>query len=345
MPTSVSARSCRGWRGCRNPRRGCSTSSPSRRPAPTPSCSTPCAPVGSTTSSPLSAAASSWSAPSRSPSVTSWRAVPSSTPFPPPAAGSSTARWPRRSPRGGDPALVVHHAEAGGDASLLAEHALDAARRASKASAHREAWSHYRRLLSLETLLPELDRGVVLEEASHEAYATGDPAAALELGERALAEFRRSGDDLATRTLHRWLSRIHWYEGHGLQSQVQAQLAVTVLEHAPSVELAWAYSNSPSSPCCRGGPRTRSAGASARSRWRGLGADDVRVHALVNVGAEPSADLDDEAPLGRGGGRRGGRRAPRGRPSHGQPGLHVDDRRPSGACRRDHRAGDRVGTA
>jgi hypothetical protein len=202
--------------------------------------------------------------------------------------------------RGGDPALVVHHAEAGGDTSLLAAHALDAARRASQASAHREAWSHYRRLLSLETLLPELDLGVVLEEASHEAYATGDPAAALELGERALAEFRRSGDGLATGRVHRWLSRIHWYEGHGLQSQVQAQLAVTVLEkHAPSVELAWAYSN-----------LSQLAMLSWRSddtiRWgersialaRELGADDVRVHALVNVGAERiRADLDDEEPL------------------------------------------------
>ena len=202
--------------------------------------------------------------------------------------------------RGGDPALIVHHAEAGGDASLLAEHALHAARRASAASAHREAWSHYQRLLSLETLIPELDRGIVLEEASHEAYATGDPAAALELGERALAEFRRSGDDLATGRIHRWLSRIHWYGGRGLQSQVQAQLAVKVLEPlAPSVELAWAYSNlSQLAMLSWRRDDTLRWGERSIALAQELGADDVRVHALVNVATTHfRADLDAEAPL------------------------------------------------
>ena len=225
--------------------------------------------------------------------------MPSSTPFPPPAAGSSTAR-PRRSlARGGDPALVVHHAEAGGDASLLAEHALDAARRASKASAHREAWSHYRRLLSLETLLPELDRGVVLEEASHEAYATGDPAARRS---SSVSEHWPSSGGRATiwaiGRIHRWLSRIHWYEGHGLQSQ-QAQLAVTVLEkHAPSVELAWAYSNLSQLAMLSWRPEDTIRWGERSIALRGSSVRTTSECMLVNVGAEHiRADLDDEAPL------------------------------------------------
>jgi DNA-binding winged helix-turn-helix (wHTH) protein/energy-coupling factor transporter ATP-binding protein EcfA2 len=202
--------------------------------------------------------------------------------------------------RGGDPALIVHHAEAGGDTSLLAEHALHAARRASVASAHREAWSHYQRLLSLEALIPEDDRAIVLEEASHEAYATSDPATSLELGERALAEFRRSGDELAIGRVHRWLSRIHWFEGRGLQSQVQAQLAVKVLEPLPpSVELAWAYSNlSQLAMLSWRRDETLRWGERSIALAQELGADDVRVHALVNVGAEHfRADLEDEGPL------------------------------------------------
>ena len=113
-----------------------------------------------------------------------------------------------------------------------------------RVAAHREAWSHYGHAVPLLGLIDEQLHAPVLEEASREAYAADDATATLELGEHALELWRRLGDPLDVGRVHRWLSRIHWYQGRRLESEVQAQLAVRVLEPLPpSVELAWAYSN------------------------------------------------------------------------------------------------------
>jgi tetratricopeptide (TPR) repeat protein len=184
-----------------------------------------------------------------------------------------------------DPARVVHHAEAGGDFELLAEQALLAARQASSVSAHREAWSHYQRAVPLLRLVEGEDRGEVLEAASHEAYAAADAGAALSLALDALDEQRRAGNEVAAGRLHRWLSRIHWYQGRRLQSEVQAQLAVKALEPlAPSVELAWAYSNLAQLAMLAW--RFDEAvlwGERSLELARQLGDDEVLVHALINV--------------------------------------------------------------
>ena len=184
-----------------------------------------------------------------------------------------------------DPARVVHHAEAGGDDALLVEQALLAARRAATVAAHREAWSHYRRAVPLLGLIEEPLHAPVLEDASREAYAADDAAAALELGLRALELWRRRGDPLDVGRVHRWLSRIHWYQGRRLESEVQAQLAVRVLEPLPpSVELAWAYSNlSQLAMLAWRGEETAHWGERAIALARQLDAEEVLVHALLNV--------------------------------------------------------------
>src|SRR5262249_20282929 len=48
---------------------------------------------------------------------------------------------------GGDPADIVHHAEAAGDQEAVAAHVLLAARRAAALESNREAYAHYRRAL------------------------------------------------------------------------------------------------------------------------------------------------------------------------------------------------------
>ena len=153
--------------------------------------------------------------------------------------------------------------------------------------------------MSLLQLIREVDRADVLEAASHEAYATGEATAALELALRALDEHRRAGDELAVGRTHRWLSRIHWFQGHRVQAEVQAQLAVKALEHLPpSVELAWAYSNlSQLAMLAWRREETLLWGERSIALARDLGADDVLVHALVNVGRERMRDTTDDAPL------------------------------------------------
>ena len=200
----------------------------------------------------------------------------------------------------GDPARVVHHAEAAGDHDLLIEHALMAARRASAASAHREAWSHYQRVVPLLPLLPAEQHANVLEAASHSAYDAGDPTAALDLAQRSLGGHRCAGDELSSGRVHRWLSRIHWYQGHRLQSEVHAQMAVTVLDRlSPSVELAWAYSNrSQLAMLAWRHDETLRWGEPSLALACELGAMDVVVHALVNMETMRFLrDPTDEAPL------------------------------------------------
>jgi hypothetical protein len=202
---------------------------------------------------------------------------------------------------GADPARVVHHAEAAGDEALLVDHALVAARSASAVEAHREAWSHYCRVVPRLGLVAQDQHGAVLEEASREAYATGDIDAALTLASRSLECWREAGDAIGAGRLHRWLSRIQWFEGRRTESEVQARLAVKLLEPLPaSSELAWAYSN-----------LSQLAMLSWRrddaSRWgsraielaTAVGDDEALVHALINVAADhDSYDRWDQRPMG-----------------------------------------------
>ena len=151
---------------------------------------------------------------------------------------------------------------------------------------------------------------------------------------RALDELRARGDDIATGRVHRWLSRVHWYQGRRLQAEVQAQLAVKVLEPLPpSIELAWAYSN---------------LSQLEMLSWRYAGVDQVggaldRAGAasstpttcsstpLVNVGSvRMMEDPDDDGPI-----RDGHRPSPgEGRPPRGDAGddlprLRHDGYRPA----------------
>jgi DNA-binding winged helix-turn-helix (wHTH) protein/tetratricopeptide (TPR) repeat protein len=201
---------------------------------------------------------------------------------------------------GADPARVVHHAEAGGDLPLLAEQALLAAHRATAASAHREADAHYRRVLPLLQHFPRERHAGVLEAASHAAYNAGDTDAALELALRALAAHRASGDELSTGRVHIWLSRIRWFQARRVQAEVQGQLAVQVLERLPpSVELAWAYSNRSQLAMLAWQHKQAVEWGDRAIRLAGdLHADDVVVHAMVNVGAaRVRFDSTDQAML------------------------------------------------
>ena len=62
-----------------------------------------------------------------------------------------------------DPAEIVHHAEAAGEESIVADHALAAARRAAWLGSKREAHAHYRRALDFLDRLPLVNRATVIE--------------------------------------------------------------------------------------------------------------------------------------------------------------------------------------
>src|SRR4029078_1349728 len=83
-----------------------------------------------------------------------------------------------------DPAESVHHAEAAGAESVVADYALVAARRAAALGSNREAYSHYRRAVQFVERLAVAEQAAVLEEAASAAYAVGRLAEAFALLER-----------------------------------------------------------------------------------------------------------------------------------------------------------------
>ena len=193
-----------------------------------------------------------------------------------------------------DPADVVHHAEAAGAEDVVAEFALVAARRAAAMESNREAYSHYPRAADFVDRLPLAEQATMLEELAAATYAVGRLEEAFGAMERAIAAYAVLGDREAVGRCTRVVSRFYWYAGNGVEARRKASEAVEIL--APlgeSVELAAAYSGV--SQLAMLADETDDAlgwGERALELATRLGADNVRVHALINIGSA-KLQLDD----------------------------------------------------
>src|SRR5262245_51428450 len=98
---------------------------------------------------------------------------------------------------GADPAEVVHHAEAAGVQTVVAEYALVAARRAAALESNREAYSHYRRAADFLARRPPDEQATVLEELAGAAYVAGRLDDAFVAIARAIELFGALGDQAA----------------------------------------------------------------------------------------------------------------------------------------------------
>jgi DNA-binding CsgD family transcriptional regulator/tetratricopeptide (TPR) repeat protein len=201
---------------------------------------------------------------------------------------------------GGDPADVVHHAEASGKDEVVAAHVLEAARRAAAAGSHREAFAHFQRALDfLDELLPA-ERTWTLEGLARTAYYVGrldDGFAAVRL---AIELHRAAGDEAGVGRCTRMLSRLHWYWGDGIASRVAAAEAVEILEPlGDSAELARAYSGVAQLAMLNDDPEgTALWGKRALELAVRVGDDGTRAHALVNLATvNAMLDPDDVTPL------------------------------------------------
>ncbi|HET6549370.1 MAG TPA: AAA family ATPase, partial [Solirubrobacter sp.] len=140
---------------------------------------------------------------------------------------------------GVDPARIVHHARRADDDDAVRRLAPRAARAAAAAGGHQQALEHWEAALAAGGG----DDPEALEGVSMEAYVSGHPERALD-ARRALLKLHeaqgdalRSGDDL------RWLSRLLWWAGRGVEAAGVGDLAISVLEAFPgSRELAMALS-------------------------------------------------------------------------------------------------------
>jgi DNA-binding CsgD family transcriptional regulator/tetratricopeptide (TPR) repeat protein len=196
----------------------------------------------------------------------------------------------------GDPADVVHYAEAAGADEIVAVHALPAARRAAAVASNREALSHYRRAADFAGRRAPSEQAAFLEELAAAEYVVGFTAEAIAATQRARTMFAELGDQAAVGRCTRFLSRLYWVAGEGATAREYAEEAVAILEPlGESVELAGAYSTlSQLAMLDEDAEQALAWGERALTLSSRLGDEPTRVHALVNVGSiEAFVDPDD----------------------------------------------------
>jgi DNA-binding CsgD family transcriptional regulator len=200
-----------------------------------------------------------------------------------------------------DDRRLAHHAAGSGDRAATRYHAAQAAARAARLGAHREAAEQYRLALrfsgsGLRADLPDADhdsglapsseRARLLAALSYECYLTDQSAEAYTARLAALEEFEQIGDLAAVGTTQRWLSRLSWFLGRNAESEQYANCAVFTLEPlGPSADLAMAYSNQAQLRMLVGDPvGAQEWGNRALGLARRIGDRETEIHALNNIG-------------------------------------------------------------
>ena len=150
---------------------------------------------------------------------------------------------------------------------------------------NREAYSHYLRAVDFVDRLPDAEQAAVLEELATFAYAASQLEEAFAAMERAIAVYRRLGDDAAVGRCTRVVSRFYWFSGDGGEARRKALEAVAILEPlGESVELARAYSGlSQLAMLAEDTDDALDWGERALELAVRLGDESTRVHALVNI--------------------------------------------------------------
>jgi predicted ATPase/DNA-binding CsgD family transcriptional regulator len=198
-----------------------------------------------------------------------------------------------------DPADIVHHAEAAGDPEVVSAYASKAARRALAVESIREAYAHFSRASDFADRLPVDDRADLFEELALSAYTMEELPEALEAISAAIG-LRRTMEDLPGVGRCTWIqSRCHWYAGNGDAAIRDTKAAISILEPlGESVELARAYSGlSQLAMLASDNDEALKWGYQAVDLADRLGADEIKVHAMVNIGSVRIQDDPDDTEL------------------------------------------------
>jgi len=200
--------------------------------------------------------------------------------------------------RGSDAPLarIVHHAAQAGDSAAVLKYAPVAARQAAALSAHRESASHYQIALQYAGELAQEERAKLFEHRSYECFLTDQGEMALQARREALEIWKQLGNHCREGDNLRWMSRIHWSLGRRMEAEIFGNEAVKVLEKlTPGPELAMAYSNRAQLHMLAD-EREKAVlwGSRAIELARSLGAPEILVHALNNVGTAEYHGGNDE---------------------------------------------------
>ena len=135
--------------------------------------------------------------------------------------------------RNADPARIVHHAIAVGDADSLVTYGLAAARQAVRYNANREAVAHFRRVGALAGRLTSAEQADLYAEWATACVDIGEVEYAAVAGGHALALRRSLGDVVGTANTMVFLAHVHWALGRGDDGDRLIEEAVTVLSALP----------------------------------------------------------------------------------------------------------------
>ncbi|WP_084128776.1 AAA family ATPase [Demequina sp. NBRC 110055] len=203
----------------------------------------------------------------------------------------------RRTPE--DHRRIAHHAAQCGEATVAAHHAAIAGRHLAALGAHREAATQLR--AALRHGPPANDRAGLYVELSHECYLTDQLLEALTARHHALEFHAAANEAMEVGDDQRWLSRLSWFLGRGADAERFAQDACHTLEPlGPSVPLAAAWSNL--SQLRMLADDTEEAvrwGEQAIALASELGEDEIRIHALNNVGSAMAVSTYEPAGVAR----------------------------------------------
>src|SRR5262252_2813495 len=190
--------------------------------------------------------------------------------------------------RGSDALLaqIVHHATQADDSAAVLKYAPVAARQAAALSAHRESASHYQMALQYAGELAQEERATLFEHRSYECFLTDQGEEALQARREAIRIWKQLGNHSREGDNLRWMSRIHWSLGRRMEAETFGNEAVRVLEKLPpGPELAMAYSNRAQLHMLADEREAAVLwGSRAIELARSLGATEILVHALNNVG-------------------------------------------------------------
>jgi DNA-binding CsgD family transcriptional regulator len=193
-------------------------------------------------------------------------------------------------------ARIVHHADAAGDVAAVLQFAPLAAREAAALGAHLQAAKHLATALSHANGAGKELRAQLLEDWSYEAGLSQALDNEVVAARRQAANlWRELGRRDKTGLNLRWLSRLHWYRGEATLADQYLTEAVTELEAAgPGPELAMAYSTRSQYHMLHDRMEEAVAwGKRAIALATQVGAEEIRAHALNNVGSAMLFSGDD----------------------------------------------------
>jgi tetratricopeptide (TPR) repeat protein len=181
--------------------------------------------------------------------------------------------------------LAYHWAKAG-DHECARGYYLQAGDRARSLAALDDAAAHYGAALERWPTNDQAGRAETLRKLGECQWVTGDSQNALETFGACYALFKESGDDLGAGAVQRLIGRIYWEQGDREMSLRHYHRALEILEDGPeSVELARAVSAiSQMHMLASEFDQAVAWGERALILAERLGAEDVTVHALNNIG-------------------------------------------------------------